>query len=267
MGYYETDRDWEHFGHKDPHWGVLADERFHRDKLDEAALDEFYATGEEYIQWVFDTVQSKIDEHFSPIRSLDFGCGVGRLVIPLARRSKESVGVDISDGMLAEARAYIEKKGIGNITLAKSSDTLSSVTGTFDLVNSYIVLQHISANRGLLIFKRLLELLNKGGIGVLHFTYSKSTIENPLSTWPSSLEMKSYLTPVKLLQHYIVNLRLGAEKFARRALGKNPMIQMNAYVLNPIFHLLQTSGISSIHVELTHHGDDYGVILFFKKPL
>ena len=61
----------------------------------------------------------------------------------------------------------------------ESDDDLSKVTGTFDLIHSFIVLQHIATSRGEKIFRRMLSLLNEGGIGFLHFTYAKT--ELPLS--------------------------------------------------------------------------------------
>jgi SAM-dependent methyltransferase len=49
--------------------------------------------------------------------------------------------------------------------------TLSSI-GTFDLVHSFIVFQHISQARGEATLRELGRVLNPGGVGVLHFAYA-----------------------------------------------------------------------------------------------
>ena len=45
-------------------------------------------------------------------RVLDMGCGTGRHAIELARRGYQVTGVDISAGMLAQAKANAEKSGV-----------------------------------------------------------------------------------------------------------------------------------------------------------
>ena len=45
-------------------------------------------------------------------RLLDMGCGTGRHAVELARRGYQVTGVDISAGMLAQARANAEKAGV-----------------------------------------------------------------------------------------------------------------------------------------------------------
>ncbi|MDO5695739.1 MAG: methyltransferase domain-containing protein [Eubacteriales bacterium] len=47
---------------------------------------------------------------------LDLGCGVGRLCIPIARRVKEVIAVDISSDMLACAQRNAKAAGLNNIT-------------------------------------------------------------------------------------------------------------------------------------------------------
>ena len=46
------------------------------------------------------------------IRVLDIGCGTGRHTIPLARYGIKMTGLDLSEGMLAQARAYADKENI-----------------------------------------------------------------------------------------------------------------------------------------------------------
>lgn len=52
--------------------------------------------------------------------TLDVGCGTGRHVIELVRRGFVVTGVDISSGMLAEARKHARKAGVA-VTLVHAN--------------------------------------------------------------------------------------------------------------------------------------------------
>src|SRR3954469_1577393 len=95
-----TEHDWERFAQDNPYFAVLTDERFKGSELAGEEREIFFASGRQYIEDIFSVLQS----HFGcPERvdvALDFGCGVGRLLLPLARRSGLAIGVDISETML-----------------------------------------------------------------------------------------------------------------------------------------------------------------------
>jgi 2-polyprenyl-3-methyl-5-hydroxy-6-metoxy-1,4-benzoquinol methylase len=141
-----TDRDWEKWGASDPYYGVYSLDKFRINNLSEQSRDEFFRSGEEHIKGVFDTIWRVFEKDFTPRRSLDFGCGVGRLVLPLAQRSGHVLGVDISPSMLAEAQKNCTK--LQNCSFALTDGKLSEAIGTFDLVHSFIVFQHIPQDRG-----------------------------------------------------------------------------------------------------------------------
>ena len=99
----DTDADWRKIGETEPFWGVLTEDRFRRDRMDQAAKHAFYATGAEDIGFVLSRIQLMVP-HFHPRQALDFGCGIGRLTLAMARRADAVTGVDISSEMLDEAR-------------------------------------------------------------------------------------------------------------------------------------------------------------------
>jgi cyclopropane fatty-acyl-phospholipid synthase-like methyltransferase len=75
-------------------------------------------------------------------RVLEIGCGVGRLLRPLAGRVARAVGVDLSAAMLALAREYCD--GVPNVELKLTDGGLDFLpAGAFDFVFSHIVFQHI----------------------------------------------------------------------------------------------------------------------------
>lgn len=266
-----TDKDWEHFAESDPYWAVLTQERFKKQNLDAGARRDFFASGQMHVRRILETIRSCLDAGYSPRRALDFGCGVGRILVPLARACEEVVGVDVAETMLQEAQAVLDAEGLGNVTLVKGDDHLSRVKGPFDLVHSYIVLQHIPCVRGQRLFRRLVELVGEGGVGVIHLTYSKERFGKNLGlAWPRSStaepgNLRCYLWGLT----WAIRRRLRRARRALRRIGRpnHPVMQMNCYTLNPLFHVLQASRIGAIHAEFTEHGKYYGVEVFFQKPM
>jgi len=99
----------------------------------------------------------EINPGFSPTRTIDFGCGVGRLTLPLARDSASVPGVDVSPGMLSEAQKNSAERGVSNVRFALE------VSGRFGLVHSFIVLQRIPPRRGLPIGRDPATPVEPGG--------------------------------------------------------------------------------------------------------
>src|SRR5580692_10335873 len=98
----ETMRDWDSLAERDALWAILTDGSKAGGKWDVA---EFMATGDAEIETVMDHL-ARIDcIPNTNGAALDFGCGVGRLTQPLARRFCSCVGVDISQQMIQRAES------------------------------------------------------------------------------------------------------------------------------------------------------------------
>ena len=143
----KTDKAWERFGQKDPYFGVLADPKYHQNKLDDAARTEFFLSGKNHIQYIMNEVNSGLGKEFNPSTGLDFGCGVGRVLIPMSEFLTEAVGFDISIGMLEEAQDNCLEHNRTNVTLL-TSDKAPQLNRKFDFIHSYIVFRHIPPARG-----------------------------------------------------------------------------------------------------------------------
>src|SRR6266852_4183437 len=169
-----TDTDWEEWGRRDPYFGVITDPKFRSGKINEDAKREFLASGESHVHSVLSTIRKHIDPGFEPRTVLDFGCGVGRLLIPFAKVAEDVVGLDVSPSMLQEARRNCGEQRLHNVRLLRSDDDLSTLTGEFNLIHSCIVFQHIPVERGRALFSKLLGHLCAGGVGAIQLTYSKT---------------------------------------------------------------------------------------------
>jgi 2-polyprenyl-3-methyl-5-hydroxy-6-metoxy-1,4-benzoquinol methylase len=230
----------------------LTDERFRRENLSDEALKEFFESGEKYIDQMFDLIHAHLDPTFQPKRALEFGCGVGRLLMPLARICDSVTGVDVSHHMLQEARRNCEVRGIDNVELVGSDDSLSFVSGTFDLIHSYIVFQHIPTERGERLMRNLIHRLQENGIGIIHFIYYTDT------RWISKFLYR--MRRSSKLFHTLMNIREGSSV-------NNPLMQMNEYNINNLLLIMQEAGCHHTYVRFTSHSEHLGVVLFFQKKL
>jgi SAM-dependent methyltransferase len=222
-----VDKHWERFGKDDAYFGVVTSDEFKRENLNEQAKTKFFQSGEDHIDFIVRLIKQHLDANFCPKRSLDFGCGTGRLVA------------------LRNCQAY-------NVEFIESDDEMSKVGGKFDFVHSFIVFQHISVRRGLKLFERMIELLSDNGVAALHFTYFRD-----VSFMRKSLCWMQKKIP---LMSNLANLVKG-KPFS------NPHMQMNDYNLNRIFELLQKWGLDKVYLHFTNHDGHLGLILFFQKKL
>lgn len=226
---------WERWGRIAPYFGVLADPRFGNDRIQENR-EQFFASGEETVGGLIE----QFERHFGPLakaRALDHGCGVGRLSLPLARRFEQVVGLDVSPSMLAEARANAAEAGLANFSFEAADDSLSRAGGTFDFVNSYMVLQHVPVKRGLAIFDRLLDLVVPGGGFHLHLSVRTDPLRSRALWWASA-----YVPGVKIAQ----NLLAGRD-------WNSPAMQMNNYPLGRVMTRLAERGVGDLLVVNDRH--------------
>ena len=245
----DTDREWEKFGKEEPYFGVFTHDRFRNANLDDERRAEFFASGEGHVADVTATLGRAFGVEPPFGRVLDFGCGVGRLVIPFAARATHVTGVDVSESMLAEARRNCAERGIEHATFVRSDDALSAVEGRYDLVHSFIVLQHIPVRRGERLFAELVARLAPGGCGVLHVTFAKRR------------------TPRQALGAAVARLPL-VGRLAQAAKGRGfsaPRLEMNSYDLNRLMLTIRDGGADACFAEFTQHGADVGATLYFRR--
>ena len=239
---------WEYYGKNDPYFAVVTLDEFRKDNLSAAAKNQFFETGDAYIEKVWREIENNFAPNFAPERALDFGCGVGRLVFPLAAKCKTVVGVDISEEMLREAAENSRDKQINNTEFVQTDAFLLDKKKKFDFVHSFIVFQHINPEIGFEIIKNILEKLDDKGIGALHFTY-----HNPTSAFQAA--------KFKIYRDYPLVYKIKGAIFGS---GKEPLIPMHVYDLNELFRILQENNCGRAFVRFSDHGYK-GILVIFQK--
>lgn len=238
----DSDHNWRLWGERDPYYGVLANPQFRKDCIAENR-DLFFEDGQAFVgHWL-----GEIERHFGAVsrgRALDFGCGVGRLTIPLSDRFESVTGLDISQGMLEEAR----RNSVGrSIEYLLSDDALSRVDGTFDFVSSVMVLQHIPVTRGMAIIARLLARVRKGGACLIQVSTERK------HGWWNELRYR--------LRHDVPGGQAILNLLEGRA-ADTPVMQMNEYSLDAVLALFRAQGFEEMLVRYERHGsNDVAIII------
>lgn len=247
-----TDNDWKEWGRVDPYFGVITHDEFRRENLNELGLQKFFCGGEDHVEHIFNVLQQHCSLSSQPLLAVDYGCGAGRLTLPLARRADRVIGLDISEGMLHEAQKNTGKASVKNAEYRLvTDDHLSVLRESVDLIHSFIVFQHIPRVRGEVIFRSLLSRLRPGGFGVVHFTLASN--ETLLRRLAMVLRHKVPLV------HQLLNLLKG-KRLAE------PRMLMEAYSFSRLVEILFDAGIESYFCESTKHGGYLGVAIYFVRP-
>ena len=245
-----SDQEWEKFGKDDPYFGVISMDKFRKGQMDDDARKEFFDSGREHIKYVLDTVRNNIAADFHPKKAMDFGCGVGRLTLPLAEECEKVVGVDVSDSMLEEARRNEKLLGAKNVEWVNPGSDLSTLSGKFDFIHTFIVFQHIPPARGYEIIRQMIDLLEDGGVACLQMLYYRDV--------PASVPFLGWLRKYVPGLHGLVNIAHG-KSFSE------PLMEKNRYDLNKVLFMLHTSGCGSIRIMPQGKGKLKNAVIFFQK--
>jgi 2-polyprenyl-3-methyl-5-hydroxy-6-metoxy-1,4-benzoquinol methylase len=243
-----TNRAWQKWGAQEPYFAVLSDAKFRGDQL-AGNLDEFFASGERYIA----SRLAAAERLYGPLKTghaLDFGCGVARLVMPLARRFDAVTGIDISPAMLREAAANLAKAGLTNAKLIESDVRPGNLDQTFHFVHSYIVLQHIPVARGMEIIRDLLRVTAPDGVVSLQITLSRRD---------STFGKIAYRARRSLPGGYIL------ANIARGRRWNEPEVQMNEYNFAEVMQLFQEAGFGQAMVDFETQGRLVSVNLMARR--
>lgn len=228
----DTDQDWERWGAQDPYFGVYSEDRFRSGVMSEQDRADFFDSGEAHMEGVFRALAQAFPDAPAPRTAVDFGCGVGRLAIPLARRVEQTWGVDVSASMLAEAERNCSRAGCERLILVASDPALSKIPQRVDLVHSHIVFQHIPWNRGRVLLSTLADKVSVGGL-----LWVQLVTAHRSGRLPRLLARARYRSRAL---HRLWNLLRG------RPLSDPPM-QMHTYDLPALLVDLQDLGFSARH--------------------
>ncbi|HIJ75464.1 MAG TPA: class I SAM-dependent methyltransferase [Deltaproteobacteria bacterium] len=164
---------WTHLGISRPHFSVLTHPQFLPENLS-GSINEFWESGEQEAERL-ERILARY-EFFSLATKtcVEFGCGVGRVTMPLARRFARVHGYDISPGHLSHADKRAAEEAIYNVSLHQCSETFLAALHECDVFYSMIVFQHNPPPLISRLIRNALHSLKSGGIAVFQVpTYQK----------------------------------------------------------------------------------------------
>jgi SAM-dependent methyltransferase len=239
---------WEAFASREPYFAVLADARFLRANLDPSTVESFFRSGEDHVTELLAKLAA-LAPTFQPQSVLEYGCGIGRLAIPFARRGHRVMAVDESPAMLAHASTAIEGSGTGGIELMTAGQFERSSL-SFDLVNCFLVFQRLRPAAGFDLLRRLAERVREGGWGVFHLPWASNA--------PAAVRLTRAIRERVPAVNALVNL-------ARRKPAGIPLIGSHVYELNRVIRILRDAGFDAPHLIFRRDGDLEGVVVFAQR--
>lgn len=242
--------DWEELARREPYFAVLTHDDLLGVQSSDVATTAFFETGEADVASLLATIASVRGREIPLTSALDFGCGVGRLTVPLARRAGRVVACDIAPTMLVHARQNAANAGLQNVTFIENHELDALPGDQFDFICSLLVLQHIPPRAGYEIIRTLLRVLAPGGIAALHLTFERPG--GGLRRLARAARAKSRFVhrAVSVIRHE--NLRL-------------PYMQMNEYDERILQRDVEAAGAQIVSRFPTRHGDTTGAVLVIEK--
>ncbi len=246
----ELDSRWEAAASREPHFTILTAPRFRRANLTPASEREFFDSGEAIVESMLRIIEARFVPQFTPASVLEYGCGVGRMALPFARRAGFVTAVDRSPTMLDLAREQAERRGVTNVDFRAPAE-LFATAQKFDLVNCYLVFQRMPQNEGLALLRQLVACLGARGIGVFHFLIRTDT--------------PRWVTGLRWLRERIPSINSAANLLRGHAFGE-PFIASHTYNLDEVFRTLHDASIDAPHLIFEHSGGLASALVFIEAP-
>lgn len=125
-------QDWDERARKDAQYYIVTNAA--------ESEEQFAASGEQSVCDILKDIEHRLPPR---VTVLEIGCGIGRMLRPLARRFDSVYGVDVSPEMIDRARTRLADLGNVKVWLTNGTDLRPVKSASVDLAISYLVFQHI----------------------------------------------------------------------------------------------------------------------------
>jgi 2-polyprenyl-3-methyl-5-hydroxy-6-metoxy-1,4-benzoquinol methylase len=221
--------------------------------------DDVLRRGSKRVESIAEAIEEATGATLEGRHALDFGCGVGRIAVPLAEHCEHVYGLDLSEAILREARENAQRMNVNNFETVPS-ERLGELAGRYDLLISLNVLQHIRVPEGEQIFARLLDGLRPGGVGFVNVVLRPP---HPLLKVMRWTFRPAHAWRPRRKTHRLNPSSLGVVDFSYGYMMRR------SYSLNRLGGLLAQAGIERWHVHYNRNPERHGfdsAALVFAKP-
>jgi SAM-dependent methyltransferase len=225
---------WEKFAQDDPYTYILT-------SLKSKDQREFWQSGNRTVEQELLPI---IETHRIPTGvALELGCGVGRLLFPLAYYFREAIGADIAESMIQRARRFAGDNGVGNVnfcTIAGPEDLLHQAgthAGKVDFLYSLLVFQHIPDLAMIEGYLHVIGiLLAEGGIAYLQFDTRPENFAYHIKTrMPDFLLPRFWRKGIRRVRRYPEEIEAALPKAGLEIAGElTPFTAYHRYILRKV---------------------------------
>ena len=135
-----------------------------------ADSDSFKKTGQTDANLILKTFQDRMGRNAESV--LDFGCGAGRILVPMLDKVREGYGIDVSPGMLEICKNRARMVADKLHTLVHGRDNIGSLG--VDLAYSWLCLQHMEYAHAYQALCTIYSALKPGGMFMATFPNAHS---------------------------------------------------------------------------------------------
>lgn len=159
-----TAREWERLGEQEPAWSVLSADAYKKTGAG-TVPPSFYVSGENEAKRLIGALRR--NGYSPPFKTgVEYGCGIGRVSIPLSRFCEALYAYDISNAHLAMAEHRAKECSAENIKFTQISHPGQQLQSGYDLYYSALVFQHNPPPVISRLIRQALEGLSPGGVAV-----------------------------------------------------------------------------------------------------
>ena len=233
MDLKELKENWNEFGRIDPLSSIFRPDQ----KGEKWQPEEFFELGREEVEILMRDIAS-LGFNLSPIKALDFGCGVGRITQALAPYFDEVYGIDIAPSMIELAKRYNRYAHKCIYLLNETDDLRLFGNDHFTFVYSTLTLQHMEPRYSKNYLREFLRILAPRGLLVFQQP-SERRIRTEDQKFLKRLKRSiQSMVPQPLLNSYyrIKGIDLGQE------LEGQPKMEMYALPQEEVVQLLEGQG-------------------------
>jgi SAM-dependent methyltransferase len=236
---------WSHLGNVAPHFSVLTSDRYRPANIAQS-IETFWRSGDAEAEQFMSTLARYGLTAPAPGICVEFGCGVGRVTVGLARHFAHVDAYDISAAHLELARGRAREVDASNITFHECSANLLVALAPCDAFYSRLVFQHNPPPVILRLIRNTLHALRPGGIAVFqvpaHITGYSFELRKWLQT-EHALDMYMHCIPQREVFETIASM--GCELLEVRednSAGAPEKIVSNVFVVRRLRRSTRSTG-------------------------